>query len=166
MVATPKRWIARPVEVEAVRWTGSREDLPPLWQIHPFVKGSGTRLVITTIEGDTGTPDVGDYLIWGTASELYWSPPEIHEGRHKHVGGNRWVALPVVTEAALWTGELPDSWRDDPAFEFDSAGLALTNYRGAITRPRIHLDYIVQRSQGRYSKVPRAIWEFKYEDIS
>ena len=71
-MSTPERWVARPVEVEAVRWTGVFQDLPPLWQVHPFIRWNG-RLTITTIEGDTGTPEVGDYLVWGTASELYWS---------------------------------------------------------------------------------------------
>lgn len=162
-------WAARPVEVEAERWNGDFDALPPAWQIHPLIRWSGNRLTITTIEGDTGTPDLGDYIVWGTASELYWAPAEIHTERWKHIGGNRWMALPVETPAQLWTGDfdsLPQEWRDDPQFEMDSAGLALTNYRGSVTRPRPWLDYIVQRNRGLFSKVPRAIFEFKYGRVT
>lgn len=168
MAASPPRWIARPVEVEAVVWTGDFQDLPPAWQAHPFIDWDGTGLNVTTVEGDTGYPDVGDFLVWGCASELYWTPPRIHTERWKPLGGIRWIARPVVTEAVLWTGafaDLPDAWQDDPQFQIDPAGLALKNYRGAVTRPRPQLDYIVARNGGKFSKVPRAIWEFKYEPV-
>ena len=170
MATHPERWIARPVEVEAVIWTGDFHRLPFSWQSHPLIQWDSNWLTlsVTTIEGDYGTPDIGDYLVFGAASEMYWSPPNIHTDRHKHVGGIRWVALPVETEAVLWTGvfeDLPDAWQEHPAFEMDSAGLALTNYRGAITHPRPDLDYIVQRSGAKFSKVPRAIWEYKYQQV-
>ena len=169
MAQTPHRWVARPVEVEALPWTGDFDALPVEWQTHPFIACDERGVVITTIEGDTGRPDIGDYMVWGCASELYWSPPKIHAERWKPIGGNRWVALPVLTEAILWTGRrdgLPSAWRNDPHFAFDASGLALTNYRGAITRPRPFLDYLVQRNGRKFSKVPRAIWEYKYEQVT
>lgn len=168
MATAPQRYVARPVEVEAITWAGDFDALPGLWQAHPLIRWTGTNLKITTIEGFTGYPVIGDYLVWGTASELYWAPPDIWLERWKPVEGIRWVALPVVTEAAPWTGvfdDLPEEWQDDPHMWMDATQrLALVTHRGAISHPRIG-DYIVPRTTGKWSWVPKAIFEYKYEAI-
>ncbi|MFL0197512.1 hypothetical protein ACJDU8_18370 [Clostridium sp. WILCCON 0269] len=68
----------RPVEVEAVKWTGKNID-----QIDKFIKSdsyeySNDKLFIYTLEGKMKA-SIGDYIIKGVDGEFYPCKPDIFE---------------------------------------------------------------------------------------
>lgn len=78
-----KTYVKRPVEVQAVQWTG--DNFEEIWE---FMKDSDRLsyvyddakniLCIQTLEGDHYAP-VGDYIIRGVKGEFYPCKPDIFE---------------------------------------------------------------------------------------
>ena len=95
----------KPVEVEAVLWTGAEEDLPQVFALIDFDKlpddgvyvgGPGIGFVpplgtldIPTLEG-TMTANPGDFIIKGVAGEVYPCKPEIFFATYERADGQSW----------------------------------------------------------------------------
>lgn len=80
-----KTYIKRPVEVQAVQWTG--ENLLEICNFTGRCGGElmkGDELYIHTLEGDH-TALVGDYIIRGVKGEFYPCKPDIFEETYKEV---------------------------------------------------------------------------------
>ena len=78
------RYRKKPVEIEAVRWTGEN-----LEEIKGFAKGSLVRrgpvgITIDTLEGRMRA-DKGDYIIKGIAGEFYPCKPDIFKATYEEV---------------------------------------------------------------------------------
>ena len=63
------RYIKRPVEVEAVQWTGENAE-EILGFTNHYAKVSENTVEIPTLEG-TMTAKIGDYIIKGVCDEFY-----------------------------------------------------------------------------------------------
>lgn len=93
-----KTYVKRPVEVQAVQWTGENVD-----EIEGFVgdycsmvryiydknvykgcQSDRTELIIHTLEGDHHA-FIGDYIIRGVKGEFYPCKPDIFEQTYKEV---------------------------------------------------------------------------------
>lgn len=78
------RYRKKPVEIEAVRWTGEN-----LEEIKEFAKGALVRrgsvgIAIDTLEGRMRA-DKGDYIIKGIAGEFYPCKPDIFKATYEEV---------------------------------------------------------------------------------
>ena len=78
------RYRKKPVEIEAVRWTGEN-----LEEIKDFAKGALVRrgpagIAIDTLEGRMRA-DKGDYIIKGIAGEFYPCKPDIFKATYEEV---------------------------------------------------------------------------------
>lgn len=74
----------KPVEIEAVRWTGEN-----LEEIEKFAKGAlvhrgSVDIVISTLEG-LMRASKGDYIIKGIAGEFYPCKPDIFKATYEEV---------------------------------------------------------------------------------
>lgn len=87
----PQRFRKRPVEIEAIRFTGdNRRDV--LSWVYPSLSGDALEaaevmclpVVIETLEGDM-TANVGDYVIRGVAGEFYPCKPDIFAATYEAV---------------------------------------------------------------------------------
>lgn len=86
-----KTYVKRPVEIQAVQWTGENED-----EIKEFVGEKATfmtwytvqkpDLMIHTLEG-YHRASIGDYVIRGVKGEFYPCKPDIFEETYEEVGG-------------------------------------------------------------------------------
>ena len=86
---TPRRFRKKPVEIEAVRWTGRNYD-----DAEAFIEGefgyeelpdeSGARVVIPTLEGHMRA-DPGDWIIRGVKGEFYPCKPDIFAATYEEV---------------------------------------------------------------------------------
>lgn len=82
-----KTYRKRPVEIQAVQWTGENED-----EITEFVGArdrtfyfaGGPQLIIHTLEGDHHAL-VGDYIIRGVKGEFYPCKPDIFMQTYEEV---------------------------------------------------------------------------------
>lgn len=79
----------KPVEIEAFKWTGDREQTEdPDWIIDAIKKGIVTfyadGMYIETLEG-THRADKGDYIIKGVKGELYPYKSDIFEMTYEEV---------------------------------------------------------------------------------
>lgn len=76
------RYRKKPVEVEAVQWTGEN------WQEIKDFAGSDVafdgRLYVFTLEG-TLKADIGDYIIKGVKGEFYPCKPDVFEKTYEPV---------------------------------------------------------------------------------
>ena len=76
------RYRKKPVEVEAVQWTGEN------WQEIKDFAGSDVsfdgRLYVFTLEG-TLKVDIGDYIIKGVKGEFYPCKPDVFEKTYEPV---------------------------------------------------------------------------------
>ena len=88
MPVSERRFRKRPVEVEAVRWTGRNQQ-----EIHDFTDGIarfvhdlryGSDLSIPTMEGRMDASP-GDWIIRGVAGEFYPCKPDIFEATYEPV---------------------------------------------------------------------------------
>ena len=80
----PKKYIKKPVLIEAVQWTGENTD-----DIYDFIKEydfsfNDKKLNITTLEG-VMTASVGDYIIKGVHGEYYPCKPDIFQETYQEV---------------------------------------------------------------------------------
>lgn len=76
------RFRKKPVEVEAVLWTGSNTE-----DVVPFMGAAvlrGRNIEIETLEG-TMTANPGDWIIRGIKGEFYPCKPDIFEGTYERV---------------------------------------------------------------------------------
>lgn len=72
-----KTYVKRPVEVQAVQWTGeNRKEIKDF--VGPDCFWKGVVLVINTLEG-AHYAKVGDYIIRGVKGEFYPCKPDIFE---------------------------------------------------------------------------------------
>lgn len=82
-----KTFIKKPVEIQAVQWTGVNAD-----EIHDFIGYYptliygvfGPYIIIKTLEGDHYA-HVGDWIIRGVKSEFYPCKPDIFEQTYEEV---------------------------------------------------------------------------------
>ena len=78
-----KRYVKKPVEVEAIQWTGDNYK-----DIRNFTDEKSVlllgHLVIPTLEGDH-IASVGDYIIKGVKGEFYPCKPDIFEMTYTEV---------------------------------------------------------------------------------
>ena len=78
-----KKYVKKPVEVEAIQWTGDNYE-----DIRNFTNGESVLLiddlVIPTLEGDH-MASVGDYIIKGVKGEFYPCKPDIFEMTYAEV---------------------------------------------------------------------------------
>lgn len=79
----------KPVEIEAFKWTGDREQTEdPDWIVDAIKKGIVTFcadcMYIKTLEG-THRADKSDYIIKGVKGELYPCKPDIFEMTYEEV---------------------------------------------------------------------------------
>lgn len=78
----------KPVEIEAVQWTGDNIEEIVAWMSENAIgqlKESGSNLVIATLEGDM-TASHGDYIIKGVNGEYYPCKPDIFEKTYQDAG--------------------------------------------------------------------------------
>ena len=68
----------KPVEVEAVQWTGENLGDLYVWGANMELRGEGMTLYIHTLEGDMRA-SIGDYIIKGVKGEFYACKPDIFE---------------------------------------------------------------------------------------
>jgi hypothetical protein len=82
-----KSYVARPVTVRAIEWTGDNFD-----EIRQFCNGlarlqqiNGEKvLFIETVNG-TSRAHVGDYIIWGTQGEFYPVDKRVIESKYEEL---------------------------------------------------------------------------------
>ena len=80
------RFRKKPVEVEAVQWTGS--NINELWDVFSAENIYGPTeknpdwLIIATLEGDMRA-NVGDWIIQGVKGELYPCKPDIFDATYE-----------------------------------------------------------------------------------
>ena len=81
----------RPLEVQAIRWTGDNIDEVRSWAGAEFVFGPcviDNDLLIDTLEGQMRA-DVGDWIIRGVKGEFYPCKPDIFAATYDLVSGSR-----------------------------------------------------------------------------
>ena len=73
-----RKYVKKPVEIEAVEWTGDNliEILDFSNACFSYERGGKRVLAISTLEG-TMTASVGDYIIKGIQGEFYACKPDI-----------------------------------------------------------------------------------------
>ena len=73
-----KKYIKKPIEIEAVLYDGSKKSIDTINGMSSTraITLSGEGLLIKTLEGDM-TANVGDYVIKGIKGELYPCKPDI-----------------------------------------------------------------------------------------
>jgi hypothetical protein len=93
MPANPQKFRKKPVEIEAVQWTGSNEDeirgfvgeavsFQDAIAFDEYIDGTpGTRALIRTLEG-TMSAEAGDWIIRGVKGEFYPCKPDIFEATY------------------------------------------------------------------------------------
>ena len=80
------RFRKKPVEAEAVQWTG--DNINELWDVFSAENIYGPTeknpdwLIIATLEGDMRA-DVGDWIIQGVKGELYPCKPDIFDATYE-----------------------------------------------------------------------------------
>lgn len=83
-----KKWVKKPVVIEAVQWTGDNWIEIREWAFSPITDGgnvflySHDRIEIVTLEG-TMYASVGDYIIKGVKGEFYPCKPDIFHATYK-----------------------------------------------------------------------------------
>lgn len=98
MTTTPQRFRKKPVEIEAIRWTGTNdEEIRKFlgWQgendindwpaEYHFRSDDGANLTIHTLEGDMRA-STGDWIIRGVQGEFYPCKPDIFEATYEPAG--------------------------------------------------------------------------------
>ena len=82
--AKPRRYVARPREIEAVQWNGVYADLPGEWRASDLLKMRGNDLICTTLR-HVAKVRVGDYIVRGTNAEFYPVDPATFEFKYEEV---------------------------------------------------------------------------------
>ena len=83
-----KKYRKKPVEIDAVQWTGSAESLSEVFNFCDstrVVVTDGTKKVLIPTPGGDQFVDVGDYIIKGTKGEFYPCKPDIFAVVHEEV---------------------------------------------------------------------------------
>lgn len=84
------RYVKRPVEVEAIEWTGENfEEIKEFCKPRLAFINSGpynTDLIIETLEGDHHA-QIGDFIIKGIKGECYPCKPDIFAATYEAVTG-------------------------------------------------------------------------------
>jgi hypothetical protein len=89
------RYRKLPVEIDAFKWTGGPDQTEdPIWiveaikagtvRFNPATNETECQMVIETLEGNM-IANVGDYVIRGTAGEIYPCKPTIFESIYEEV---------------------------------------------------------------------------------
>lgn len=77
------KYVTKPCEIEAVRWTGNNKD-----EIIKFTDGKAryelSNIYIDTLEG-TMLADVNDFIIKGLRGEYYPCKPDVFEKKYKPI---------------------------------------------------------------------------------
>lgn len=120
------RFVKKPVEVEAVQWTGqpdsayeiglfmgATEEKPLIHTPSADAEWQGT-LTIPTLEGDM-TASVGDWIIKGVAGEFYPCKPDIFEATYEPVERPlEEIQAEMVEKALRWQFEYAGLDLNDP----------------------------------------------------
>jgi hypothetical protein len=87
-MTTPQKFRKRPVEIEALRYTGTNAEAVRRWvygdQAGAVPRYDGDELQIETLEGIMRA-DPGDWIIRGVAGEFYPCKPGIFEATYEAV---------------------------------------------------------------------------------
>ena len=74
----------KPVIIEAVKWTGEKDDLPKIKDFMTHFEYAKGNLIIHTLEGRMYASP-GDYIIRGVHGEFYPCKPDIFEETYEPV---------------------------------------------------------------------------------
>lgn len=66
----PRRFVAKPRQIEAIQWNGDFTSLPAEWRSTDLLKMRGPDLICTTLRHVTKVR-IGDYVVRGTNGEFY-----------------------------------------------------------------------------------------------
>lgn len=66
----PRRFVAKPRQIEAIQWNGDFTSLPAEWRSTDLLKMRGQDLICTTLRHVTKVR-IGDYVVRGTNGEFY-----------------------------------------------------------------------------------------------
>jgi hypothetical protein len=81
------RYVAKPVEIEAVLWRGHLADLPADWlDSGDFTVEADGTLLIQTLEGPARALVNNHYVACGTAGEFYPIRHDIFHNKYEAVG--------------------------------------------------------------------------------
>ena len=80
----PRRYVAKPREIEAIQWNGDFTSLPADWRATDLLKMRGKDLICTTLRHVTKVR-IGDYIVRGTNSEFYPVDPATFEFKYEEV---------------------------------------------------------------------------------
>jgi len=78
----------KPVVIEAVQFTGTKENLAEIFKFCPAIGWLAGDLLIKTLEG-TRKANCGDWIIKGVKGEFYPCKPDIFEQTYEPVGGKK-----------------------------------------------------------------------------
>lgn len=82
---TAQRYISRPVQIEAIKWTGDLDKVPDRWRLEGrLVIDEHGDLIVDTLEGPARCR-VGSYIVRGTAGEYYPVRGDIFENKYAEV---------------------------------------------------------------------------------
>lgn len=76
------RYIKKPIEVEAIRFTGNNQEEVEAFLATAEADWDGESWYIHTLEGDMRA-DVGDWIIKGVKGEFYPCKPDIFEATYE-----------------------------------------------------------------------------------
>ena len=74
----------KPVIIEAVKWTGEKDDLPKMKDFMTYFEYAKGDLIVHTLEGRMHASP-GDYIIKGAHGEFYPCKPDIFEETYEPV---------------------------------------------------------------------------------
>jgi hypothetical protein len=80
----PRRYVAKPREIEAIQWNGDFTSLPADWRATDLLKMRGNDLICTTLR-HVAKVRIGDYIVRGTNSEFYPVDPATFEFKYEEV---------------------------------------------------------------------------------
>lgn len=83
-MSNPRRFVAKPRQIEAVQWNGRFSDLPAEWRSTDLLRMRGNDLICNTLRHVTKV-QIGDYIVRGTNREFYPVDPATFEFKYEEV---------------------------------------------------------------------------------
>lgn len=77
-----KKYVKKPIAVEAYQMTGIIYEDTPQWVVDSLVCGDGNDFIVHTLEGDM-IGHIGDYIVKGVRGEAYVCNKDIFEESYK-----------------------------------------------------------------------------------
>lgn len=79
-----KKYVKKPLEVEALQWTGNEEEMAEFLGVMFVLVDLDQKLIVDTLEG-TMKGNLGDYIIRGVRGEYYPCAQSIFEETYDEV---------------------------------------------------------------------------------